>query len=409
VILFALADVDSHDVAFNWLFTRLCRFMLRSVMCGCIALLALSSDGASADQITSTGVLSDALAATDKIDDPRLKAQVLDMIAMTQAESGDTAGAKQSAEGIVVNASEDAATADAELGWKKDAYAAIAGGEAGRGDIDGAQATVASIIDPDTKSLAYEYIAQALARKGDIAGAKRFAALATGTDQTRADRAIAAALATTGNFEEAKAIAGSLDDDYEKVQALTAIAQAQAKAGDSSAAKQTIELARAAAANVGDYLASATWGAIAMALVKAGDLDGANSLRKIDEVRIARDIAVAQADLGDIAGAKQTIAQITDSSALACANARLALAQWRAHDITGATESLEAAKSAASEISGSSDQADACERIVEAWTIAGNPSGAAQWAESQNDPVSEVKGLITVVRYTGHPEISDAQ
>jgi hypothetical protein len=375
-------------------------------VCSALALLAQPCSRAVADGVTSRSVLADALAAANQIDDDSLKAQTLDLIATAQAQTGDAAGAKQTADAIVVNTAGDSAGADTEAGWKRDAYAAIAGGQAGSGDIAGARATVASIDDAETRDLAYQYIAQALARKGEISGAKRFAAHASGTYQTRADVTIAVAEANAGRVDDAMAIATSMDDAYQQVQALALIAQAQAKAGDATGARHTIELAKVAAGTVYDYLASTTYGAIATALVKAGDLDGANALRKIDDQCITREIAIAQADAGDINGARATLEQISDPYGLACANSSLAVALVKAGNALGASQAFDAARSAASSVTESSDAADACGRVASVQAKFGNPNSAADWARSQQDPFVKVSALVSVARALPSPKVS---
>jgi hypothetical protein len=369
----------------------------RFALCSALALLAQPCRVAVADGVTSRSILADALAAAHQIDDGKLKAQALDLVATAQAQSGDITGAKQTAGSIVVDTSGDSAVADIETGFKNDAYAAIAGGQAETGDVDGARATAAGIQDSEAKELAYQYIAQALARKGDISGAKSFAEQASGPHQIQADVTIAGAEAADGNIDDAIAIAKAMDDSYQRVQALSLIAQAQAKAGYVTAARHTIELAMTAAPDVEDCFARATYSAIATAMVQAGDLDGANNLRKFDGWIISQ-IAIAQADMGDIAGARATIPQISDPYGLACANASLALALCRARNGPDAREAFGAARSAATSISESTDAAEACGRIASVQAKYGDSSAAADWARSQQDQFVEVSALISVAR-----------
>jgi hypothetical protein len=394
----------------------LCRFSMR-YWHSCIrvalflvcALLAQPCGKAAADEITSRGVLADALAAANRIDDSGLKAQTLDQIASVQAKTGDIAGARQTADAITVDRSGDSTGAQTEAGWKNDAYAEIASAQAGAGDFAGASATVRGIDDDDTKALAFQYIAQELARKGNIPAAKAYAAHLDGASRTRADGAIAEAEATAGDIGAAKEMAKGLDDEKEQALTLAFIAEAQAKHGDQSGAQETVNLAKSAAVQVPDYLSRTVLGTVAAAEVKAGDLAGAEALLKVNPSYIAREIAIARGQTGDIAGAKEMFAQISDPTDQACANAGIAEAQSRAGDGSGAVESLNAARMAAGSISDSSRLADACAYIVEAWTKAGDASAAADWARSQQDPSVEVTGLISVARTLGNSEVSSNQ
>jgi hypothetical protein len=376
---------------------KTCRVILRSLVC--LASLGVSalSGNVMADTVTAQGVLADAVSAANRIDDAGVKAHVLDLIAAAQAECGDGASARQTAGSIVVNA-DDPGNAQAETGWKNDAYAAIVGGQAECGDIDRARAAAAQFADADVKSLAYQYIAQDLAKTGRRSEAREFAGRCGGVDRARADGAIAVADAAAGNFDDAKAEATSLGDPSEQVQALTRIAELQAKAGDVNSARQTIELAKSAAAQVPQWLARATYGAIAAAMVWAGEVDDANALRKIDENYVVRKIAVAQADMGDISAARATIAQISDAAGLACANARVAVALWKAGHAADANDALDAVRYAASQIGDSSQAADAAGIIAAAQTQVGDASSAADWGRAQQDPFVGASALIAVAK-----------
>jgi hypothetical protein len=363
-----------------------------------LALLIHPCNRAVADEITSRSILASALTIANGIDDGRLKAQVLEMIAAAQAEMGDISGAKQTADAIVVTAADGSDIAEIQSNWKKEALAAIAGGQAGAGDIDGAFATVDSIDDAGTKAVAYQYIVQALARKGDITGAKASVAMTNGLCRTRANAAIAKAEATAGDITSAIDLAKSLNDATEQAQAFAFIAEAQAKCGDQTGAKQTVDLAKAAAAQVPDYLSRTVDGAVAKAEVKAGDADGTADYKKAYPSYVTREIATGLAETGDISGAKALVAQISDPQDQACTQANIALAELGAGDADGAVDALDSARRFALSIPDSSDNADGFGCVAQAWTKVGEPSAAADWIRSHQDPIVEVTGLIDIAR-----------
>jgi hypothetical protein len=394
-------------MSFSRISTRNWQSFFYLACCFALALLAHPCEKAFADEVTGQSILAAALAAANRIGDVGQRAQALDLIVETQAQSGDIPGAKQTADAIPLSSPDDSTVADTAAGWKKDAYANIAGGQAGAGDIAGARATVASLDDPETINVADQYIAQALARKGDITNAKSCAARTSGICRARADAAIARAQAASGDITAAKETIKGLADTNEQALAYAFVAEIQAKNGDQPGARDTVGLAKAAALQVPDYLSQTAFGAVAKAAVKAGDMDGASELRKTGESYISSQIAIAQAEMGDIAAAKETDAQISDPFDHAFAQVSIAEAESRAGDAAGAIQALDSARTAASSISDSSKAAEACGRIVEAWARSGNPTAAADWARSQQDPTVEVAGLIHIARALCPPEFTD--
>ncbi|MGA3066115.1 MAG: hypothetical protein ABSF29_04625 [Tepidisphaeraceae bacterium] len=362
--------------------------------CAAAALLLHLPTFARAADFTSQSLLADALTASSGINDNRQRAIAMYSIAQAQAESGDLAAARQTAAAIPVNPTD--ADAQGEAAWKTDTYAVIAGGQAKAGDFPGAQATAESITDPQAKQDAYLNIAQSLAEKGDITDARVSATHTDGIDRDRANAAIAQALATAGDIPSAKTLAADLGAPEEQSLAFAAIAQAQIKSGDIPAARLSILAAKAAAANVPQYLSSTCYCAIASAEVKANDLDGATSLEKTGAAHITEAIAIAQAEMGDLTSARATLAQVSDTYEQVCVQASIAEAQIKSGDPASALQTLDAAKFAAATLTDSLP--DAAARIAAAETKAGDTATAAQWAKSQQDPFVEVTALISIAR-----------
>ncbi|MFZ0878557.1 MAG: hypothetical protein WA002_03620, partial [Candidatus Acidiferrales bacterium] len=171
-----------------------------------------------------------------------------------------------------------------------------------------------------------------------------------GFDKSRALLEIVKANIAIGDFSAALGIARTVPDGFTKSQAFAAVAVAEAKARDLSAALQTanfivddaaatnhedalqeIAVALAEAGNIAgarttaaalpnDYDTSDVAGAVAIALARAGDykagLATADTLLDTDRrawsfrIFAVRGIARAQAEAGDVAGAKAWIATL---------------------------------------------------------------------------------------------------
>jgi hypothetical protein len=138
-----------------------------------------------------------------------------------------------------------------------------------------------------------------------------------GYNETRSLSEIVTAQAESGYIEDAIKTAASLHDDFESQSANLAIAAAQAKAGDLTAARATL------------MTAQARLGKEKSAYVK--------NLRGID-------IGRAQANIGDFSGAEKTAAMIPSPIAKAWVHLAIAEAQIKAGDLAGAQASLAVAQ-----------------------------------------------------------------
>jgi hypothetical protein len=374
-----------------------------------IALLTLASPKVFADKVTSQSLLADALANANRIDDGQVKAQTQDLIATAQAQTGDFASALQTADAMTIDVSADSQTIETETGWRMDAYAAIAGARAAAGDIPSAVSAANAIDDSSAKNMAFEHIVEALAARGDINGAIGYCSQTSQIYRTRSYAAIARAQAAQGNIAAAAKTAGNLEDSSEQALTYIAVAEAQVKAGDSSAARSTLEQARAAADQVPGYLSHSVYGAIARAEVKAENQAAADDLRKIDPSYIASQIAIAQAQMGDVSTARATAGEVTDQFDQVNADSSIAEALAKSDDLPGAAQALNAAREALSTITDTTIAADACGRIAEAWTKCGGPSHAADWVHSQQDTNAEISGLISIARALSNANYSSEQ
>jgi uncharacterized protein HemY len=213
-------------------------------------------------------------------------------------------------------------------------------------------------------------------------------------------------MASVGDTAGAKAlVAGFSDADSEQVFAFVKIAEIQFKGGDTPGARQTIELANAATANVDEYLLSACLCAIAKAQVKMGDLAAAKALGKNNTEHLIREIAIAQAEMGDLEAARVSLTQISDADEKVCVEASIAEAQVKSGDTSSAGQTLDEAKWTAAKITESKE--DACGRIAAAETKAGDAATAVEWARSQQDPMVKVSALVNIARALHSPSLAD--
>ena len=269
-------------------------------------------------------------------------------IAKAQAEIGDIAEAMQIA-----------GTID-EVGSRSGALSGIAAAQADMGDKLGAKEiltvaiqTVERINSVASRARALSGIARVQADMGDKLGAKKTlteAIQTAGRSNEVRSRAvalsqIAAAQADMGDeigaretFAETMQAAGRINNAMDRVIALRLIATAQAETGAKIGARKTlaeaIQTAREISSLEGIPLRAWAFRDIARAQAEIGDIAKAMQIAgTIDEVGsrsgALSGIAVAQAEIGDIKGAMNTASKITENDDLAVALARIAVALSR--------------------------------------------------------------------------------
>ncbi|MGB8591448.1 MAG: hypothetical protein WA755_20110 [Candidatus Acidiferrales bacterium] len=282
--------------------------------------------------------------------------EYLRLIGRAQMKAGDLAGAEKSFVDYLRSMPDSGAATDTG----SLALELMASSQLEFDDVAGAQETAARIHNGATQAAVLARIASAQAQTGnrDTAAKTAAQALATaqayrdlyGYDKSRALLEIVKANIAIGDFSAALGIARTVPDGFTKSQAFAAVAVAEAKAGDLSAALQTanfivddaaatnhedalqeIAVALAEAGNIvgarataaalpNDYDTSDVAGAVAIALARAGDykagLATADTLLDTDRrawsfrIFAVSGIARAQAEAGDVAGAKAWIATL---------------------------------------------------------------------------------------------------
>ena len=201
---------------------------------------------------------------------------------------------------------------------------------------------------------------------------------------------IAESLIKTGNLPEAtsalnkaKEAASLIKDDMHKTHIHIAIARAQARAKDATAARKTLDIAE----DLADRLNDNNWAYnnIAHARVMADDVDKAKKIvTKFDDTKeyhkmrlafIYRAIATAQAAAGDIDGAMKTAAMIEvkkNDGLEPRVLAEIAQAQAEAGDTPGAMRTAARIKREGDRFDGDRFRDFAYNRIIDAHVEAGN-------------------------------------
>ncbi len=381
------------------------------------------------------GEVLGALEIAATIQDFSRKTLILEAIAVARAESGDTPRALQTA-----------ATLQSSL-YKSRAFSAIAVAQSKAGDSTAAEATfqqalqAANVIqNHHVKAVAQGRIAIALAesrdmpkalelastlpdnylkadvlggiavvqtKAGDMTGAlQTVAMIAKGHQRAKALREIAIAQAEAGDVPGAfKTVTMIRSDNDEKARAFGGIAAARAKAGDQTAARTTFQ--RAFRIAEGSRNKTLALHYIAVAQTNAGDQAAArDTLQKAlktpivqDEVwkaAILKDIAVAQAKAGNVAGALKTAGRIPDVTAAPdqprlklSAMEGIAVAQVKAGDTQGAFQT-------AAIIQNNSEKALILRGITEAQARVGDLRGALQTADSIQDDLRKADALTGI-------------
>lgn len=164
------------------------------------------------------------------------------------------------------------------------------------GDVAGAKLLTETIEVDYRRAEAQCAIAMVQARASDIPGAEATAAIVVGKDdiKQKAILAIALAKARAGDFgganlalSQAKAFTADIEDGRAKAEALSVIAAFQANTGDSASAKETFDQAKAAAEtamNIGRFRA---FSSIAVAQARTGDLNEAKATAALITSRLS--------------------------------------------------------------------------------------------------------------------------
>jgi len=379
--------------------------------------------------------VQDTLAAAADIGDQRKREDAFRNIAYCFAENGCYAGAHAAIE------------RSSEPWMKPYAYWMAGACQIHAGDIAGARQTVellknlaAGATDPQQKTNALVELARLQTKMGDAAGARQSvdAAKAAASGASGFSRAyVARALARLGDVAGAKALAdtigGSEQRDFERMYAYSQIAVVQFKAGNVAGANQTVAAAKAIAAmnpkeKASNYATLAHWltfeggDKVALAAVRqtVGEaLAAAATLGDPDKrAGVYSTVSMAQGSVRDLAGLRQTldllkplvpnaprakdfawymfIYQLADLGDPGAAKAVLAMAPPGSRWLEKAGSAIAAgqakggdfagARATAAGITDLRDRATAFFNIAEARAKAGDLRGLRSWAESLTDP-----------------------
>ena len=160
--------------------------------------------------------------------DPR--ASAWSEIAEAQAKAGDVAGALHTVASIDVNAPNRMQQKEARR-YRESTLSHIAEAQAQAGDFAGAEHTVAAIEDGKVRLRAQNKVHVARARGGDVPGALAAANEGQYDKKGWVLGCIAEAQAQAGDAAGAERTVATIDEDYRRDQAISALALARARAG----------------------------------------------------------------------------------------------------------------------------------------------------------------------------------
>lgn len=358
-------------------------------------------------------ILGDAAAARDTlrkwkatlgdVEDAHRKSMDYSSIAQLQVEAGDLADARDTLKKVIAAAAQDTrpywyilrtqlavqdfAGAEATLAGITDksdregSLQEMAVARAKAGDEPAALAAAAQITTLSTRVTAYTEIGEALAKAGDVSGARKVLAIAgEAAKQVRGDRfdlcnRIAGVLAGMGAVAEAKATAAIVDSPEWRESTYRNIADAQVEAGDRDGARETLVEGRQLlkrSNEKGECVPGLAerHGWIVSSQLELGDIEGAKATvatmpKGWPRPWIYREIVVAQANAGDFAGAEAAadclLGRITDPvpsaefqrpHALTQCYIAIAKARAKAGQAANAREGFEKAKQIAADLEG---------------------------------------------------------
>ena len=273
--------------------------------------------------------------------------------------------------------------------------------------LEQARQATATLKDSFSKAVVLQAIAEGQAAAGDIKGALHTVANIQGdnVDYPKASALgiIALAQIAGGNMAEAHQTAAAIFDGFFQAQVLTAIAAAQAKAGDGTATKETFEkavkIARTLTDAPHDYGTprGSTLIHIAASQGKAGYIGEAMQTAMLlsdpEQAATMVRIGQAQAEAGDLKGAYRTAAAMQHGYDKASILVAIAKAKARAGDRTAAINVLMQARQAAGP-----DAPYVLEEIAKSQAAAGDINGALQTTTAIGAVGVKASALVAIVK-----------
>jgi hypothetical protein len=332
--------------------------------------------------------LAETSAATITDDDERDDAFM--RVIHVRSEIGDAAGAEKAAKLI---------GSEQKRGF---ASRAIAGGYARSGDIKTAMAMADAM--PKASAGILEEVVAAQVDRGELDAARTTRAkIRDAFYAAHASRRIALAQAASGDLAAAKQTLAGIEGAADvKVQGYVDIADALRKQKNEAGEFEMVKSAMAALREVPAYLRPMSIAAVAGMLVKAGN--GEIAMKIANDVTEARDkalvlshIADAQAELGNLSGARST-AKLLAGDDQVRVQMLVAKAQMKGGDSAGAKQSIATARTMADKVEIPTLRAFAYESILPTQIELGDASGAIEVANGQRDPIVKTYALVAVAR-----------
>ena len=266
--------------------------------------------------------------------------------------------------------------------------------------------------DKQSNAMELAAVAAGLADVGDLARAREInkealqitAAIQNDSGKDLALWQIGKSQAKAGDIKEALHTAAQIRNGYYHVNTLSFIAEAQAKAKDRTGARNTLKEALKITAKIENPGSEDMGlGYIAAAQAKIGDIKealhtaaalqdtGQDALNNGDKIR---EIVEAQVQGKDIKGAIQTAHIIQEASTRGQALAHIAIAQAEAGDQAGAKETIREVVWTAAELSPDFEKALVLRDIAAAQKKVGDETGAREAIRLARQAADNVKGTV---------------
>jgi len=265
--------------------------------------------------LAHSGKDAQAIEAARGIRDKQLLAYALATIAELQARQRDAAAAMRTVESIAAPEARIGALVG-NTSERNNPGLAVARGRAGdragvRQYLDRARVLAAALPAGPKQAEAFASIALAMAQLGDAAeGLRQIRVLDDSEIRDAAIGQVALLQAQAGAWDEAYRTARSVPDPERRFSAIFKLGEAQAQAGKRDDARQTFR--KLLEANAGPKPLITEVYLIARAQIYAGDLTAALATIEREEVpqtQLIEEVAAAQAEAGDYAGARTTVAE----------------------------------------------------------------------------------------------------
>jgi hypothetical protein len=339
-------------------------------------------------ELTSKEVLRESLELVATMKEAEDRGGAWLNIVIIQSDAGDVEGAKKTA---------------ALMEGGDHAMRFVGRAMAKQGDLKGVTAILEATKEEGTRNQLFMHIVDLHLAKKDVASGQAVVAkIEDSTTKGYVQCRIAEAQAGNGEFKAALATVDGISEDRVKVHGYVSLAEVVGKKGDKAGRKELILRARETAKTIQGEMKGLAWAEVARAEVKAGNVAGVKEIIVAttdpeEKDYLLADIALEQIEVGDDAGARETMAQVKLSAVKARIMGHLAELVAK-KDMAGARELIRAAKAIPLKDSDRVTQVQTLQDLLTSQTKMGDGEAALAFARSMGNEVDKVEALAAVAR-----------